>query len=264
MQKSINRQSGFAIGTILLAVVLIAAIVSAIAIASRGSQTQGNQERARVNASTLISQGINFANGFQRLTVGGTLVNEITFNNAAAIADTNAGANCTPEGGTPAGTVSRTTPVRVFQCIYGAAGTGSAITPPRQVFRNNALPAVGFRMNRAALNINGQTAAASSTVLYTHNLTRETCQQINNQVNGTTINSQVPTIAAVALPIAEDVALNLAATVVTGVASAQGAVSAADISLWAEGCFNYTGTAATADADNTYVYIKVLGPGNAT
>lgn len=263
MNTNRNNQSGFAIGTILLAVILIAAIVSAIAIASRGSSTQGDQERARVNASTAVSQGINLANGFQRLTVGGTAVREITANDQLDIANTNAGASCSPTG---AGTVVRTTPARTFQCLYGSAGAGAIINPPRQIFRNNVAPAVGYRFNRNATNIAGNTTAQS--VMYTYNLTRAVCQQINNQVNGLTINSQVPVVAAISLgaatAVTEIAAIDLAATNVTGVVSSAGAVSAADILQWSEGCFNYTGTITSNDADYTYVYIKHLGGGDAT
>jgi hypothetical protein len=51
-----QNQRGFAIGTVLLAVVLIAAIVSAMAVASRGSISSGDAEKAKVASSMVIMQ----------------------------------------------------------------------------------------------------------------------------------------------------------------------------------------------------------------
>jgi type II secretory pathway pseudopilin PulG len=74
-----TRYSGFAIGTILLAVVLIAAIVSAIAIATRGSQTDANRETARINASIIVHATSEYLQAFSRAAAQGTNLNSLTF-----------------------------------------------------------------------------------------------------------------------------------------------------------------------------------------
>ncbi len=61
-QLKSNSQSGFAIGLILLAVVLIAAIVAAIAVSTQDSGGSADREQARIQASTLIQQGIALGN----------------------------------------------------------------------------------------------------------------------------------------------------------------------------------------------------------
>jgi hypothetical protein len=53
---SANSRAGFAIGTILLAVVLIAAIVSAIALASRDSVGSGEREKSRLLQALTTQQ----------------------------------------------------------------------------------------------------------------------------------------------------------------------------------------------------------------
>lgn len=51
-----KSQRGFAIGTILLAVVLIAAIVSAVAVASRGSLSNADKEKGVLARSMVINE----------------------------------------------------------------------------------------------------------------------------------------------------------------------------------------------------------------
>jgi len=85
MTKQVNKQSGFAIGLILLAVVLIAAIVAAIAVSTQDSGSSGDREQARINASTLVQQGIALKNAALRYDALGLN------NGADAIADNDFG-----------------------------------------------------------------------------------------------------------------------------------------------------------------------------
>ena len=64
--KSNDPRGGFAIGLILLAIVLIAAIVAAIAISSRDSGSSAQSEEDRVLASALVQTGIEYANAAAR------------------------------------------------------------------------------------------------------------------------------------------------------------------------------------------------------
>lgn len=66
-----NGQGGFAIGLILLVVLLIAVIVGAIAVASRSTTSGGNTERDRVISASMINQMQTINNGFVRATQGG-------------------------------------------------------------------------------------------------------------------------------------------------------------------------------------------------
>ncbi len=76
-QLSRKHRQGFAIGTILLAVVLIAAIVSAIAIASRGSSQDAELERARLTASILLSQATDLSLAASRMVSSGVARTEL-------------------------------------------------------------------------------------------------------------------------------------------------------------------------------------------
>jgi len=64
-------ESGFAIGTILLAVILIAAITSAITIASRGNTPNASREEASLKASTLLHEAIKLSQAFDCATSNG-------------------------------------------------------------------------------------------------------------------------------------------------------------------------------------------------
>ena len=77
--RQFHACGGFAIGTILLAVVLIAAIVSAIAIASRGSQSQSDNERMRIDATALVNAAIQYQQAFSRAASTGFNMQQITF-----------------------------------------------------------------------------------------------------------------------------------------------------------------------------------------
>lgn len=66
-----NPQSGFAIGTILLAVILIAAIVSAIAVSSRGSVGNANRERATIDQAAMQTTMISIDQGVERMIASG-------------------------------------------------------------------------------------------------------------------------------------------------------------------------------------------------
>lgn len=244
MQQTSNRQSGFAIGTILLAVVLIAAIVSAIAIASRGSQSQGNREQARVNASTVVSQGINLRNGFERLVGGGAQIATITASDAATIANTNldAAGNCT----TP--TVDRGA-AGVFECLYGEGGA-TAQTAPRAAFTTSTGAQKTFTDNRYffSRNVTGFNGGRTTAIMYMSDVSRIVCQQLNNIVNGASLNANPPAAGALRN-------ITVDATRVDE-ATAFPIVLAAPADTWQEGCIRIFG--ANEDDTSVYMYIKGL------
>lgn len=93
--RKTNSQSGFAIGLILLAVVLIAAIVAAIAVSTQDSGASGDREQARINASTLVQQGIALQNAVTRYDVLG-----LNSGTGAIIAETVEDSDVSGPGGT--------------------------------------------------------------------------------------------------------------------------------------------------------------------
>lgn len=84
-QQSRQRQGGFAIGLILLAVVLIAAIVAAIAVSTSDTANNTNQEEDRVNASTVVQQMTFIRNSAIRWNALGS---SFTSGDAADMSDT--------------------------------------------------------------------------------------------------------------------------------------------------------------------------------
>ncbi len=172
-----SNQSGFAIGTILLAVVLIAAIVSAIAIASRGTSGQQNREQARVQASTLLQQAVNLRSGFERLNANGVPIRSISM----------AGDGATPSVTTNASQAdSCADSVGSVVCLYDTDDGGAAIqSPPRQAFRAPGGPMNNRWMLAHEIDV-GDTASAlnGNTVILVGNVNRAVCQQINNLVHG--------------------------------------------------------------------------------
>ena len=87
--------SGFAIGTILLAVILIGVIVSAIAMASRNSDLSARAEQNRLDASSMIDRSYQLNLGLNRLEASGQDLRQITFGNNIGIV--NGGSNPSPE-----------------------------------------------------------------------------------------------------------------------------------------------------------------------
>lgn len=78
-QMSRRNSKGFALAPILLVVALIAVVAGAIAIASRGSSTQPDTSKIKVNAAAVLQASNNLADGVSKMVAGGGV------NSAAAI-----------------------------------------------------------------------------------------------------------------------------------------------------------------------------------
>ncbi|TAH32309.1 MAG: hypothetical protein EYC62_09255 [Alphaproteobacteria bacterium] len=248
MSKTINRQSGFAIGTILLAVILIAAIVSAIAIASRGSSTQSGREQARVQASTLLQQGANLRSGFERMVANGTDKTSITANAA------NDQLNNCDNNNFPANTT----------CLYHTTEGGTTVQQvSTQAFHTaNANNFSRYHLLRS-VNVTGVgtfTGGAStgaSAVMVIGDLKLDVCRQINNQVNGMLLTANPPllvtatTLAAVGA-ILEGDGTTLEVTLPVGADFINGQV----LQAWPEACVQLD--AGAADDAREYLWYKVV------
>jgi len=260
MKTKYNSQSGFAIGTILLAVVLIAAIVSAIAIASRGSSSQSNREGARVQASTILQQGINLKQGFDRMSGTGTLAANVVLSDSDTAAGGPDGLGNTSTLGTgAAAAINFTTGTNCIAgdpCIYDPTNGGTtAQSPPTAALFAGAPAGVRYIIRNLTVNRGGTeigTAAADRVILLS-GLRDDVCRQLNQMAASVNV-SNAPNTSGVAVLFTnaaggQDAG---AATVLTavGVGDAAGAPQAAVPSP--EGCVQQQGVA------NQFMYYKVI------
>ncbi len=253
MSKTINRQSGFAIGTILLAVILIAAIVSAIAIASRGSSTQSGREQARVQASTLLQQGANLRSGFERMVANGNDRGSIT----ASADGADQAANCTNAA------VTNPNPANAVNCLYHTTEGGTTV----QQISSAAMDPAGGNMTRYYL-IRGVILSGvgngNNIVVALGDLRLDVCRQINNQVNGMLVTADPPASAGINAPatllaLAEENAANGVDLQITAPANTA-FVSNTVLQNWPEGCISLQGTVGGSEADS-HIWYKVLSEG---
>ena len=81
--KRIRNQNGFAIGAILLVVALIAIVAAAFVIAGRTSSATSAEQSSKVMAATMVQQGINMRNGFDKMLASGLTADTITWDTTA-------------------------------------------------------------------------------------------------------------------------------------------------------------------------------------
>ena len=187
----LNDRRGFAIGTILLAVVLIAAIVSAIAIASRGSTGSADREQNRLDAGSLMQLGTGFKNAFDRAAATGNDIRLMTLG--------------TPiEGPFPAPEVEANCGIAMYglaacnntpNCIFG---TDAFMAEPTGLNRRmfcgvTGAPDLQFQLRRDFI-IAGVGGGQPQVVVLLGGLSRPICQHINNMANGIPTTQNLPTI----------------------------------------------------------------------
>lgn len=153
------RQLGLAISTILLAIVLVAAIAIVIAIGSRAGPAQSAQQQARLDATTLINQAQNLKTGFDKMVADGLDPAAITFDNAPgtglwnpSVGGTVAQLDLPPSGTTGLGAY--------YKWLYHGSG--------------------------AELKLMNVGSSAGNYAVMVHYLTNATCQQINYLLWGST------------------------------------------------------------------------------
>ncbi len=253
MKKPINRQSGFAIGTILLAVVLIAAIVSAIAIASRGTQSQGGREQARVNATTLVQQGINLKQGFDRM-IATTLNDAVNRNTISLTVDAN-GINA----GTAVCNTNNAAGRANSVCLYDNPNGGAAEqNPPANAFAAGGPTDARYKLRHNVTLFNLGTGAGHS-VIYAGNVSLPVCRQINALSNGLAVNANPPFRTPALFTIDNSAAGGeIGATGNATIAAAAGDA----MQGWTEGCFLSAAAAPANEAGYVaaapYIYFRVV------
>lgn len=156
-----KKTRGLAISTILLAVVLLAAIAVTIAMSSRASNNNTSTQQAKLNASTLMNQASNMRIGYDRMQANGVDASTITLDTAA-----NTGLFNPVSGGT------------VQQFPPGAAYVSG--TPG------------GWYLDQLVVLQGVGTGTAYSYVLFTTYLTETVCQAINNLAYGASMTTPPP------------------------------------------------------------------------
>jgi hypothetical protein len=167
-----RSRDGFAIGVILLAVVLIAAIISAIALASRGSFVMGDKEKNFLLAQTITNQATNYKAAYDRLR-----------NNGATQADIYTHNQINPFYASRAGWVTSCTTSTSGNCLFDTANGGALLPAPHDVFAPANQSYMQDWMLWRITNVGGANAALSNrlTVLILHDIKLEICTILNNQ-----------------------------------------------------------------------------------
>lgn len=239
-----HRQSGFAIGTVLLAVILIAAIVTAMAIASRGNSQNIQSEQDRLMASNMLQQVNNLNVEYTRLITNGYSPTAVTLGTNAAVPgyDLYAGNPNGVTGGTDCDSSNANciyTNIRIFplraETFDGPAG--------RFQLRQNAwIPGVGSSQVGA-----GQLATGRNIVILRSDIKRGVCQNINNILHSLSIQEEPPMRTG---PFAG-----------FGFSEPENGphFSLENPYHWSEGCLKYQGSVFDqTDPYNTYTYFRVV------
>ena len=152
--KHLPRQSGFAIGAVLLVIALIGVVAAAIAAATRGqTNTNTTTQQDTTNASALMYQAATLDGAFSRMVANGQAATGVTFDTTATT-----------------GLFNPTT------------GTSRPANPPATAF-TSGVPGTWTYNKLVKLNGVGTAAAADYVVALT-GLTSTVCAAINTKLVG--------------------------------------------------------------------------------
>jgi hypothetical protein len=273
--KKFAKTKGFAIGTILLAIALIAAIGAAIAIASKSGSGDAASQTAKLGASNIINQGAGLKTTADKYRINGAsfAANQIVlmpladgsdkgvsssitaggFSGVYGVFNPTNGVNFTPlpaaavtlipqpDSATCSGTA---TPATVNNCTTGTATTNAGFG--------------GWYINKMIKSNAGTTSVDNGFVLA--KVSDTACAEINKQVNGTMgmTSGNLPKITSItdytgSIDLTSITAATNATTVnaaLTGTAQAAWGGNK-DIYSWTEGCISNGGIS----GDNFYFNI---------
>ncbi len=186
-----NSASGFAIGTILLAVILIAAIVTGMAISSRSVLMGPRREDTRVIASSLINEATNLKTAIDRFVMNGVRRDRVLLG--------------IPSGYPGAGSYGLSwglikncnefTPMP-SDCLYNPQNYGYATPPnlPDTAFLRESGTNALIKSPWGYWNVTSYTdhpeMAGRASMIATRSLRKEICQHVNNLLNGTPITAE--------------------------------------------------------------------------
>ena len=164
-----RRQTGLGATVILFTIALLILVGAALAYANRGNTGTINVQGAKVYSAVLLKQSADYRDAYSRFVFDGGNAATMTFNAA----------------GLPAGDLfNPTTQYGVYQA------------PPPQAMNGGAAAAWSYNANVLVKGVG--TDPGPEVLTYVPNLTQAVCQQINNQMYGTTA-IPVATIASTAL-----------------------------------------------------------------
>jgi hypothetical protein len=149
---------GLAISTILLAVVLLAAIAVMIAMSSRSGNASSSEQQDRLLASTLLHQAQTFRTGFDMMQANGVDIQAITFDTASGTG------------------------------LWGTDGTIVYQYPPAAALTSTASD-WGYKNSSGQGNVqlmNIGTPAGPERVIQLNRITKGVCQQVNQLLYGAT------------------------------------------------------------------------------
>lgn len=150
-----NAQAGFAIGVILMAVVLIAAIVAGISISNQGSTAQATRQQNAMIAGVLSTLSLDIVNGINQAQKNGFELSDIILNDNG----------CTP------------TQFCLFSPVNGLikADLPTGATTQNSPWTINTLR-ISFENNVPSSDAG---TAADDTVLFLKNVSEDVCKQVN-------------------------------------------------------------------------------------
>lgn len=172
--KTPHQQKGVALGVILGAIALIAAIGFALVSGSRQTTTNTATEKTKLDAAALMTQGVNLRDGVTRMLSNGVDVNNITADAAA-----NTGLYHPTDG-----------------------GAVQQVAPPTAV-----TTATDWALGDVQANAVG-TTSGDDVIVYMGNVTQSVCGVINTQLRG---DSTIPAAGVALADFAAGTAADLSA-----------------------------------------------------
>lgn len=194
MVKRENTTQGFAIGTILLAVILIAAIVSAVAIASRGTSSSSTREKDRLAAATLAQQSVSISQGIQRMLASGVAPENIvgSFNFTAGSNNSYGLLNYINDDNI----IPCTADVRGRTCLYTATAAPSFSQSMFDDKGSNSIIAKTWLLYYADFQIQDTGRNFRTFIAVMGDVTDGICRNFNNIINGAALNQSPPRVTA--------------------------------------------------------------------
>lgn len=266
--KQIAKQKGFAIGTVLIAIALIAAVGAAIAIASKSTSKASSEPQSKLYASNVISQGSSIKQAVDLIKINNgvsDVLGSFVFNPYANGLETGEGGNLTSGGLGKYGIFNprlgtnfvqldnktfATTLVPTIRLDADAKGIALAVNSPFGLGTAGFVPAQGYNNWFLGRIVSDTGTNAADDTIFLTGIKPEICIEINKTVNGTTgmdtttIPSVVTTAGSNVVPWNATAITNKATVIATG-------GNASNVDGWNEGCFY--------DSTNTaYVYFNVL------
>jgi len=229
-----RQQSGIAVLTMILLVVILLAVIGSVVAYSRGSPTSPSDQTAKLMGASIVDQGNIFKDGFDLMMAKGSDISTITFDSVAVTGLFN---------GTTGGAIDQ-----------APAADAVSVAAALWYYAKGSTAATG-------VIVTGVGTGGSSYAVVVKNVKDSVCKQINRSLHNVdeSVGTFIPwsNVAAPALAgrvLAAD--LDLTGTTAVGMKDTGGnSIAVTKIDGWYMGCVS-TG-APTADAN---VYFNIIKP----